>query len=190
VISDRYFFRVLAGLEALCLGCLLLVPICRASRAFWPFCCVLLIGIGISVVYAQLRAKWTFGWLGRPGIIRKSFRFVCTTPLLVFILAIVVDGIFRNEQPYNDAVRVAQASDLVRKEIGEPLKFGWPIQGKSRLSGKLGDTMLLIPVSGNRGGATIRVVAKKESGTWTTTELTLTPVNGAGAKILTLATSQ
>jgi hypothetical protein len=185
-MSDSIFFRALAALETLCIGCLFLVPLYRASSHFWLFASVLLIGIGISVAFGRLRADWTFAWLGRPGVIRWLFRLVCAIPLLIFVLAVGVDAIFRNEQPCKDAVRMAEASDLVRKEIGAPLRIGWPIQGSSRLSGQSGDTTLLIPVSGDHGRATIRVVAKKAGGAWAITELTLTPLSGTGPQSLAM----
>ena len=188
-MSDSVFFRAIAILEALSLGCLVLVPICRASRHFWLFACALLVGIGVSIAYGRLRAKWTFGALGRPGVIRVLFRLVCTTPLLIFVLAVSADAIFRNEQPYRDAVRIAEASDSVRREIGYPLKTGWPIQGASHLSGESGDTTMLIPISGDRSSSTIRVVAKKQNGTWKITELALTPLNGTNPESLTMDSS-
>lgn len=138
-MSDSIFFRALTALETLCLACLILVPLYRASSHFWFFASVLMIGIGISVSHRLLGAKWRFEWLSRPGVIRGLFRLVCMAPLLIFVLAVGVDAIFRNEQPYRDAVRIVEASDSVRREVGEPLRIGWPIQGSSRLSGESGD---------------------------------------------------
>nr|WP_306469780.1 cytochrome c oxidase assembly factor Coa1 family protein [Oscillatoria laete-virens] len=108
-------------------------------------------------------------WIGRnwkwfvPSLIAGAV-FV----LLLFIGTIImlVLGMMRSSEPYQEAFRLAQENPVVVEALGTPLKERFFMTGNISVSGSGGKADLVIPVSGPKGKGTIYLDAERNLGKW------------------------
>lgn len=94
--------------------------------------------------------------------------------LLVIILFIAFAGtmfmgvtsLFKDSEPYKNALLKAQTNEVVIEAIGEPIETSGMTKGSINYSNGEGHTNLDIPIKGPKGKAIIRVVADKYSEEW------------------------
>jgi hypothetical protein len=79
------------------------------------------------------------------------------------------------------AFAAAQASPVVRQQIGEPVKRGFFTSGNIQISGPTGQADIAIPIKGPKGEATVYAVARKRGGLWKFETLQVS-FNGDGAR--------
>jgi hypothetical protein len=174
-MNEKLYCKILVSLMLACLLCIVVVPAFRTSRAFWTFVGAQIIGIAVNLLYIQFRDPVR----RRLGILavlpaRMLFRFLLFSPVFYFVGFVLFDIGERRSALCIDAIHLMQESDIAKRDLGVPLKIGWPIQGKTYLEGGSGNSALLIAVSGSHGEGTLRVVSRKTHGIWTIDELTLT----------------
>jgi len=88
--------------------------------------------------------------------------------MLLFAAGMVmfVFSLMRSSEPYQEAMKRAQASPGVVAALGVPVEAGRFVTGSVNVSGPSGDANLSIPVSGPKGGGTLYVIAEKRAGRW------------------------
>jgi hypothetical protein len=84
--------------------------------------------------------------------------------LALFVLSFFT--VFRHTDVFREAVARAEASPQARAELGEPIREGWWVMGRVRMTGPSGYANLSIPLKGSRKDGTLYVVARKSAGIW------------------------
>ncbi|HXR39605.1 MAG TPA: cytochrome c oxidase assembly factor Coa1 family protein [Terracidiphilus sp.] len=173
---EKAYCRTLIILMIICLLCVILIPEVRTSREAWTFAVAQMIGIAANLLCIRfpnlLRMRLSF-LTAMPG--RLFLRFLLLSPIFLFVLCALFDFGERRSALFKDAIHNMEESQAARADLGVPIKIGWPIQGEmdSGLTGDSGHSTLLIPVSGNHGEGTLRVLGTKTNGVWTIHEITL-----------------
>ena len=96
----------------------------------------------------------------------------CLGALLLFALFVggifmLVFSMFRNSEPYQQALERARQSPAVQQAVGTPIEPGWLTTGSYNESGPSGSADFAISIQGPKGKATLYVDARKEAGKWT-----------------------
>lgn len=94
--------------------------------------------------------------------------------LLIIILFVIFAGtmfmgvtsLFKDSEPYKQALSIAQSNQLVIEALGEPIETDGMINGSVNYSGGEGHSNLDIPIKGPKGKAMIYVVADKYTDVW------------------------
>jgi len=94
--------------------------------------------------------------------------------LLIIILFIAFAGtmfmgvtsLFKDSEPYKNALLKAQTNELVIEAIGEPIETSGMTKGSINYANGEGHTNLEIPIKGPNGKATIKLVADKYTEEW------------------------
>jgi len=73
---------------------------------------------------------------------------------------------FKSSQVYKEAVAKARSNSEVRRELGEPVRPGWWVNGSLRVSGPSGIARFSTPLQGPAGRAMLHVQAQKVSNRW------------------------
>jgi len=73
---------------------------------------------------------------------------------------------FKSSQVYKEAVAKARSNSEVRRELGEPVRPGWWVNGSLRVSGPYGIARFSTPLQGPAGRAMLHVQAQKVSNRW------------------------
>jgi len=73
---------------------------------------------------------------------------------------------FKSSQVYKEAVARARSNSEVRRELGEPVRPGWWVNGSLRVSGPSGIARFSTPLQGPAGRAMLHVQAQKVSNRW------------------------
>ncbi len=149
-------------------------PAAHIGRATWTLEGTFVVGILLNVIYGALRRRFALSILAEPGIVRRFFWLCLSVPSLVLVLAISVDLFNRTLPPFSDAIHIMQQSSIANAKVGEPVRIGWPVEGSSAISGDSGHTFLRIPIAGQNGQGTLKVIGTKSNGVWKVDELTLT----------------
>ncbi len=104
----------------------------------------------------------------------------CLLIIILFIafagtLFVGVTSMFKDSQPYKEAVLKAQNNEIVIDALGEPIETHGMVSGGINYSDGEGHTNLEIPIKGPKGKALIIVVADKYTEVWEyqTMEVTL-----------------
>lgn len=108
-------------------------------------------------------------WLDRHAAWKIPLAIVAGVILLCAFVGTVftiVSYSFHKSFVFNEAIARAERNPQVVNRIGTPLKAGWLPTGNIQVSGDTGTAQMEIPVTGPRGNATIRLDARKASGTW------------------------
>jgi hypothetical protein len=84
----------------------------------------------------------------------------------VVIAFIYVAGVVKTSTIYKQTLQKARENPAVRQRIGRPVKGGWFVDGTISVSHLSGQADFLIPLSGPKGKAHLRVVAQKVEGQW------------------------
>lgn len=107
----------------------------------------------------------------------------------VVMLLLFVGGIFyfvfsmlRNAEPTQIAFRAAQNSEVLKREIGEPMTLGRFVSGSTKESGDSGEAELSVPVSGPKGDVSVQISASKVGGVWQVSNLST--VLPSGEKVM------
>jgi len=75
-------------------------------------------------------------------------------------------GAFRRSQVYAEAMARATSDAEVRRELGEPVRAGWWVNGRLSVSGPSGEARFTTPLHGPEGDATLSAHARKVRGQW------------------------
>ena len=111
----------------------------------------------------------------RPGWWSRNWKWFVPTgclTILVLIAAFIaaifffVFGILKSSDVYKTALATAKRNPAVIEALGEPIKEGWLMSGKTNVEGTSGEADIGIPISGPRGKATVYAVASKSAGRW------------------------
>ncbi len=81
------------------------------------------------------------------------------------LLSVLFRG-FKSSQVYKEALARARSNTEVRRELGEPVRSGWWVNGSMRVSGPSGIARFSTPLHGPAGQATLYVRAQKVSNQW------------------------
>jgi cytochrome oxidase complex assembly protein 1 len=102
------------------------------------------------------------GWIVRAGT--GAMMFALLTLMRAFLgLAF---GAFRRSQVYAEAMSRAISDPEVRRELGEPVRAGWWVNGRLSVSGPSGEAGFTTPLHGPDGQAMLSARARKVSGRW------------------------
>jgi len=94
--------------------------------------------------------------------------------LLFFGIAAFVVKMMRGSEPCEKAIHTAQASEIIRSEIGQPMTLGWLMSGRLTNYNGNGKARLVLPVTGPKGEVSVEVHAEGKNGVWTYSKLTAT----------------
>ena len=89
-------------------------------------------------------------------------------------------GSIRKSEPYQEAMRRAQANPEVVNRLGTPIEPKWWLTGNVNVSNDSGNANLVIPVRGPKGEGSIQVQGTKEGGRWTYSRMLF---EGGGAQV-------
>ena len=178
-MNVKSYCRVLVVLMLGCLLCVLLIPGIRMGKAAWPISAALVIGVAVNLLYIRIRNHQVFDFLEKGRRVRRLFRLCLSAPLILVLVIAIVDIYERRMPLFKDAVSVMEESDVAERDLGVPIKIGWPIEGSTEETPDSGHSNLLIPVSGTLGRGSLRVVGTKSNGAWKISELTLILRNGS-----------
>ncbi len=127
----------------------------------------------------------------RPGWWSRNWKWFVPVGCLTFLglivvfvalLAVVIFGAMKSSDVYKEALQRAQTNPEVVAALGEPIRDGWFVSGKTEVSGGGGEADLAIPVSGPKGSGTIYAVAEKSAGRWNYSKLQI-EVKATGQRI-------
>jgi hypothetical protein len=106
------------------------------------------------------RRNWT--WIvpvAALGVLAAFAACVGTIVLAVFAL-------FKSSDVYVEAVRRAESSAAVVRELAEPVRAGWWVTGRFEVTPSAGSAAFATPVYGPRSRAVLHAVAWKRDGRW------------------------
>jgi hypothetical protein len=96
----------------------------------------------------------------------------CLTPIVLIGgciagLVMFVFGAIRNSEPYQEAMRRAQAHPEVVNRLGTPIEAKWWLTGNVNVNNDGGTANLVIPIRGPKGEGAVHVQGTKDAGRWT-----------------------
>ncbi|MES2594281.1 MAG: cytochrome c oxidase assembly factor Coa1 family protein [Verrucomicrobiota bacterium] len=95
--------------------------------------------------------------------------------VLLFIgIAVFVVNMLRGAEPTEVAFQTAQKSEVIQREIGEPMTLGWFISGSMKDFNGNGTAELSLPITGPNGEVSVHVDAEGKQGRWTYKSMTAT----------------
>lgn len=103
----------------------------------------------------------------------------------VALLVMLVFGVVKSSDVYQQSLAQAQASAQVREALGQPTKAGLFVTGHISTSGSSGSAQLSIPISGPKGSGAIYAEATKSAGKWSFSTLQV-EVFGQESRIILL----
>jgi hypothetical protein len=159
--------------------CVILIPVVRTNQDVGFDVTILLVGIAVNISYLQFSKRQRVGILSRPGPVRFFFILFLCIPAVSFGWTACSDAYERGLHIFHDAIGLMETSEVARRDLGAPLKVGWPIEGSLEENRESGRRVLHIPVYGNHARGTLLVVATKANGMWKLEELTLLLSNGS-----------
>ena len=121
----------------------------------------------------------------------KGIAFGCGgCVLLVFVVMAFGACIFavvmmamRSTDACGMSLQAAQSSETMKRELGEPMKFGWIVSGSVKITNGQGRANVNVPISGPKGDATVHTVGTKQSNApWVFTEMQAT-IKATGQKV-------
>ncbi len=68
--------------------------------------------------------------------------------------------------PGQEVYAAAQKSEVLRRELGEPIAKGWFMSGHVSVNNDSGTARLTIPLSGPKGSASLQIEAEMRQGLW------------------------
>lgn len=128
----------------------------------------------------QRQNWWSRNWkwclpVGCIGLVTICLAFMAVIFLLVF-------GIMKSSDAYQQALALAQAHPSVRQALGTPIKEGAIVSGNINTTGDSGQADLSIPISGPKGKGALRAVGKKLEGKWSFSTLVV-EIEETGSRI-------
>ncbi len=99
---------------------------------------------------------------------RRNLKWVIPAGCLAFLalFALLFFTLMRHTDVFREALARAEASPQVRAELGEPIREGWWVMGRVKMTGPSGYANLAIPLKGSRKDGTLHAVAHKSAGIW------------------------
>lgn len=179
-MNERVFGKILMALMSVSLACTLLVPAVRIGRVFWTF--VISLSVGILAVSAYVRYRNSRERVTPMSVISFLWLIFCS-PLILVVGAVVFDATERHSSVYQDALKIAKSSEISKSQLGPDISVGWPIEGEIEKANGSSRTVLLIPVSGNRGRGSFRVRGSETHRTWQVDDLALELPDGTVREI-------
>lgn len=173
-MNEKVFLKPLLALLSVGLLGLILAPPAHIGRAGFMLGQVLAFAILIILGYLGLRKRFELGILSKPGFARRFFWLFLSVPLILIVAFVGADITNRKLPPVRDAIRFARESEIVKARLGEPLRIGWPVEGSTQISESSGHVVLRVPVAGQHGQGTLKVIGTKSNGIWQLNELILT----------------
>ena len=86
--------------------------------------------------------------------------------MFVFGIIAIVFGAMKSSDVYKMAYQRAKNDRRVVEALGQPIRDGWIVAGKTEVSGSSGQSDTSFSIRGPRGGATVYAVATKSEGEW------------------------
>lgn len=102
------------------------------------------------------------GWIARAGTGPVRFALLA---LMRAVLGLVF-GAFRRSEVYAEAIARATSDPEVRRELDEPVRAGWWVNGSLSVTGPSGGARFATPLYGPEGQGTLSVHARKVRGRW------------------------
>lgn len=99
---------------------------------------------------------------------RRNLKWVIPAGCLALLalFALLVFTLMRHTDVCREALARAEANPQVRAELGEPIREGWWVLGRIKMSGPSGYANLAIPLKGSRKDGTLYAMAHKSAGIW------------------------
>lgn len=89
--------------------------------------------------------------------------FVLGAAIFAFVMMLL-----RGSDACQMSLHQAQHSEVMKRELGEPISLGWLVFGNIHITNGNGSVDVTVPVSGPKGSASIHTVGTKSSGgPWT-----------------------
>lgn len=172
-MNEKIFCKTLVVIMTACLLSVVLVPEVRSGRAAVPFTVALAAGILLNLLYLKLREGQALSFINKSRRVR-AFIWICLCAPLIFVLGFVASDRYDRGTPlFKNAVHVMEGSDIASRDLGSPIKIGWPIEGGSEETSETGHATLRIPVSGIHANGTLLVVGTKVDGSWKPNKIVL-----------------
>jgi len=172
-MNQKTFCKALIVLMLIELTCVICVPAVRANKDVGFDIGLLTVGITLTVLFLQFRKHNRLGFLARLGLARFFFSLLLCVPPGSFAWT-ACDDLYERRLPiFHDAINLAEESDVAGRDLGVPLKVGWPVVANYNESQGSGHTTMLIPVSGTHGLGFLQVVGTKTNDVWKLDDLTL-----------------
>jgi hypothetical protein len=111
--------------------------------------------------------------------------------VIVFVVAVVgiilaaVFGVIRSTDVYKGALRTAQQDPRVIAALGTPIKSGLWVGGNVNVDNGTGDADISFRINGPKGHGTVYAEAKKSTGNWSYSVLTVKVEGGPTIDLLT-----
>lgn len=100
----------------------------------------------------------------------KAAKNVATTFVVIFFICVILYaaliGILKTSFVYEDSLAIVRQDAELEQILGQPIEPGWIISGSAKASGMGQSIKLSIPISGPKGGGTIKLKANKQGGVW------------------------
>lgn len=171
---EKSFFGFLIGLMSAGLLYVILVPSIRTSDAAWPIEIALAIGMAGNLLYLWLRQGQLRGFMERHGLMRALIIFSLFCTPQIYVVGLEWFNFDAHRHPvFMEAVNLMEESDVARRDLGLPIKVGWPAAGSFGENKDRGKLTLEVPVSGSHGQGKMRVDGTKTHGVWKIDKLTL-----------------
>jgi hypothetical protein len=109
------------------------------------------------------------GWMQRNWKWAVPVMAICATTIVAALIVAALFGVrsmMHSSEPYQVALREAQADSRLVERLGTPIEPGFMPMGEISTSGAGGEASLQIALSGPRGEATLYVEARREAGQW------------------------
>jgi hypothetical protein len=122
--------------------------------------------------------------------VRKGFAIGCGGCLALVMLGLaLVAGVLlmifsflRNQEPCSRSLKAAQASEVMRRELGEPMRMGWMMSGNVSMVNDEGSASVTVPIEGPLGSASVHTEGTRAGGVWTFQQMEAT-IEKSGAKV-------
>jgi hypothetical protein len=103
---------------------------------------------------------------------------------LAFVAGIVflVLSFIRSQEPCVLSLKAAQASEVMKRELGEPMTMGWLVAGSVKTFNDKGTASVTIPIKGPAGEASIHTEGTRMKGVWTFQQMEAT-LEKSGQKV-------
>jgi hypothetical protein len=189
-MNEKIFLRALLLLMTSGLVAIVVVPAAHIGRTGFAVGKVLAFGILAILIYFMLRKRFELRSFSRPGPFRSSFWLLLSAPSIILVAAVGTDIYNRQLSPFTEAMRVINQSEVVRAEIGKPVRIGWPMEGTDGPSEDHEQRLMRVAIAGEKGQGYLRIIGSKSDGVWRLEELSLFARNDGYREIVLSKTPQ
>ena len=109
---------------------------------------------------------------------------------LVFFFAFLLTQcwLFKDTEGFKEAQKFLESNTVVAEKLGKITKYGNPM-GSYKLEGGFGTAKFDLTVTGEKGGADVKIALEKNSSTWNVTSAFLQPESGAEIDLIKMGTA-